>query len=697
MIVEPLTIPIAKNGLNRDLEPTSLKGAYSPYMQNMQVRPSSIAKRMGYSAFGYNLPLSGVGSELIEYVDARGDVHLIAITTTHAYELNATSLNWTHITPSVDLDECEAGWTKGQAADTVAHVTTSFIRGAKSMKLTLGAGRSNGDQLAYKDISSVDIRTTNITGKTGAATKVLTHIGFWIKSSIALAAEALEIVVSESNHASGEKTGTYVESLSTALTADTWTFVSVAETLTDFNAVLSVSLYADATIASGTIIHLDDIRAYCEFTGGVDHRWSHAEATDVTRFNGNGGHALCICNSSGDGIFYYEGESGDVFQQLDMSDFASFSDTKEIEEFWNHFFCLNYNNANQNVKSLAFADFGNIVNYTGGTSDSSFLSDSRGAIIRAEKLGSDMIIYSAKSITTTRYLGLQVIFAFPTLVYETGLYCPKGIWGFVNVHYILGTDQKIYGYAGGRQLIPVGKAIEDSLFAELDASKKQRTVLGLDAGRHKLYFFIPKVSDTYALTYYALNHKMVNMPWEYGRFAHAVRDFSVFENAANWYCDDADITDLYCDEQSFYCDSAYSVSGNPIAVFISSNGYVYRLDSTASDAGSDIEAIYDTEEVTPDGEYTQCRWQRLYFTAKADISSSTVQIYYSILDGADWSEWVELVNDSPVTLTNTWTTYDIGVDVLARKIKFRFYQNSKKDLQIRDPMTCEYTKETARG
>ena len=75
--------------------------------------------------------------------------------------------------------------------------------------------------MGYKDISSVDISAHS-------------HIGFWIRSSTNLSANALEVVVSESNHASGEKTGTYVECLSTALTADAWTFVCLEKTLTDF-------------------------------------------------------------------------------------------------------------------------------------------------------------------------------------------------------------------------------------------------------------------------------------------------------------------------------------------------------------------------------------------------------------------------------------------------------------------------------
>ncbi len=296
-----ISIPIARGGINKDIEPTSLDGVYTPFMLNMIIEPRRIRKRLGYTQLGTNLPLTGTGIKLLEYIDARGIIHTLAFTTTHAYKYQSDSDLWLQITPSVDLENCDSGWTGGTSV-TLAHDTDDKIRGSGSAKITLDAGRSNGDQLAYKDISSVDITS-------------MTHIGFWIKSSVSLAANALEVVVSESNHASGEKTGTYVEALSTALTADTWKFVCLAKTLTDYNAVISCSIYANATIASGVIIRLDDIRAYDEMAGDADKPMSCSLATDINEFGGNGGLAQIISNQVDD-LFYYEGDSDDVLTTL---------------------------------------------------------------------------------------------------------------------------------------------------------------------------------------------------------------------------------------------------------------------------------------------------------------------------------------------------------------------------------------------
>jgi len=71
-----IPIPIAVNGLNKDLQPTQIPSA-SPNMKNMYVENWGVRKRLGYIQTGLNLPLTGIGMELIQYVDARGDIFII--------------------------------------------------------------------------------------------------------------------------------------------------------------------------------------------------------------------------------------------------------------------------------------------------------------------------------------------------------------------------------------------------------------------------------------------------------------------------------------------------------------------------------------------------------------------------------------------------------------------------------------------
>lgn len=673
-----MPIPLARNGINKDIEPTSLAGVWTPHMLNMKLEPSRIIKRLGYGTLGQNLPLAGTGMKLYQYIDARGDAHLLAATTTHIYEYQASTDIWLQVTPSLDLDECESGWTAG-ANVTNSDESTLLIRGSGSQKFLTTATLSDGDQIGYKDISSVDASS-------------YTHIGFWIRSSIALAASDLEIVVSESNHASGEKTGTYVEVLATALAADTWTFVSLTKTLTSFDAVISVSIYANAVIADATSIYLDDIRAYTELTGSDTVQNTFADAHDPTEFTANGGTAVIYSNGVND-LLYMEGDSGSRFATL-VHGYASFANTKVIAEFWNHFMIINFNDGSQNVRSLAWFDFADIDDSTEGTSGATTLTDSIGSIQDVIKLGADLIFYSEHSITTCRYYGGPIVFTLPTLIYRTGLFVPSTAWGTEQVHYFLGSDQKVYKYAGGTHLLNVGKPIETAMFNDADVSKKLYMNAGYDPGRDRLYFAFPKPSDSYAQNAYVMNRRQPTEPWEYYEFADSIRSFSIFENQNDWYCDDPDWTNVFADEVDFYVDNSYTQSGYPITVFLSDDGYIFRLDElSGKDDAANIECEYQTQDLTVDKEEHFGRWQWFTVPMKSGIASSTVSVYYSSDSGDNWTE----LDNSPVTLTTAWAVSRLPLDVVSRKIRYKLYQNSSGDLKVRDDMHTTVIPQPARS
>jgi hypothetical protein len=635
----------------------------------MIVESGKIRKRLGYDQLGSNLPLAGAGAQLIEYIDARGIKHTIAVTTAHAYEYQGASDVWLQITPSIDLDDCETGWTGGSNV-TLSHDSTK-IRGSYSAKCTLTAEHSDGDQIAYKDISSTDISS-------------MTHIGFWIRADANLAADDLEIVISESNHASGEKTGTYVECLTTALTADTWTFVCLSKTLTSFDAVISCSIYANATIANGTVIYLDDIRGYDEFAGDETKRVTWALATDINEFTNNGGLALIMSNGVDD-LFYYEGHSGDVFQTL-VHAYPSFANCVEIAEFWNHFMLINFNTGSSNVRSVAYADLGDIDDWTAGTSGLSYLTDSVGKILRAVKLNFDMVLYSEKSITNGRYHGGITPFTFPTVIQRTGVFTHSSIIPLTIAHLFLGTDQRIYEYRGGIQIRPIGMNIESSLFKELDNSKKAHIVCGYDENADRAYFTFPQVGDSYSKAAYCLNRKQPEQPWEYFEFADDIRGFVMHENAFGWYCDDSQFVGVYADEIALYCDQAITAVEYPVITTIDSNGYVFKHnESFGKDDDADITCEYQTQDVSVDKDHNFGEWEWLTFTARSLIAGGTVSAYYSSDSGDSWAEF----DDSPCTLTSAWQTFRLSFDVESRIMRVKLRQSSSADLQIKDSIHLE--------
>ena len=472
----------------------------------------------------------------------------------------------------------------------------------------------------------------------------------------------------------------------TATSAATWYHVSGEVDLSGIATATGIKIYTDTALSAADYVYVKDIKATDAFSGDSDNRWSHAIITDVSLFTHNGASALVISNNV-QNLFYFEGHAGDRFVEWSLSttpaDFSNFANAKEIIEFWNHFFLINYNNGSTYVRSLAYSGLGNADAFTIVGSGSQTLTDTIGKLLRAKKLGSDLILYSEKSITTARYLGQTVLFTFPTLVYETGLFAEKGIWDSVNAHYFLGTDQKIYAYAGGQQLIPIGAPIEDSFFSELDASKKSAICLGLDPSKHKLYFNFAGASNDYAQQAYVYNFKAEKRSWEYHIFADSIRDFSIFTSQTGWYADGPELAGTYADDLVFYADASMTQNSFPQPIFLSHDGYIYKLDEVSGkDNETNIIALYTTHDLTADMEENYFRTAWVSFNLMSTKASGTYDIYYSTDGGAAWNV-ISANNSISEGLANKWTQHRHPVDIVARKVRFAILQQSAKDLQIR--------------
>ncbi len=678
---QTVRVPIATSGLNKDLQPTQIP-ASSPNIVNMLVENWGVRKRLGYATLGINLPLPGIGMELIQYIDAVGEIHQIALTTTAAYKYDSDSNQWLNIGDTTVIEDCEDDWVNDNVNTCAAQSSIKKI-GTNAILVSITSDIAVGDLLCHEGMSAIDITDEGI-------------LTLWIRSNKAISKDSLEIVLSETAAGSDPKTGSDGTNYITltnplAMIADTWYSMNIpltgSDVPTNMNAIIQIALYSNhATELDGDVtetkIYLDDIKVTTGFTGSASNRWSHTVTHDGNEFTNNGGTALVISNNV-DKPYYYEGQASGTFELLDVSDFTSFGYTKEVIEFKNHFFALNYNNGSTHVRSLAFTDLADIDNWTSGNSGSTTLTDSKGKLLRAKKLGSDMIIYSENTITTCKYLGGTVLFTFPTLVYETGLLSEKGLWDFVNVHYFIGTDQKLYGYAGGQQLIPIGAAIEDSFFSELNVANKENALLGIDTARHKLHFMFPSSGDTYANKDYVYNYKQNPPTWEYYEFNDTIRDFSVFSNKVGWFADGIELAGTYADELSLYADASFTQNQHHVAVMLSHDGYIFKLDeATGLDNVTTIPCIYETMDLTADAEEHYFRTAWISFNLMSTIISSTYDLHYSTDGGLNW---MLIVQDSSISngVINKWKQHRHPVDVSERKIRFRLTQDSNKDLQIR--------------
>jgi len=681
---KPLVIPIPSMGLDKYNEPI-YNAPTTPFVQNMNIFPTVVKKRSGSIKLGLNLPLKGTGMEVLQHIDGLGAYHTIAMTTTNAALFNGSTKMWEVITPGVALEDCEDVWVAG-SGDTIAVDATAgeYVRGSKSVKITLASAAADGDKLAYEDFSAINL--TNVYVDYDSTGIQLTEISFWIKSSIALAPNAFELVVSEA--ANGAKTGTvdvnYSLCLTTALAADTWTFVQLTKTLTSLNAVVSVALYANATIADGTIIRIDDVRAHKIFTGTDSDRWSYGMVYDSAEF-ANGDAALFISNDV-DKPLCYEGASGDTFKQH-ANDLANFTTTKELIEFWNHLIYLHHSVASKVAKGFAYADFGDCDDWTTGTFGAGILTDSIGAILRARKLKADLVVYSEESISIGKYVGDPYIFVWPTLVTDTGLFAERALYSFKDFHYFLGNDNKVYMYEGNYYLKSVGDLIEDALFQEIDALKAKYIVTGIDPMEHRVHFAFADSTASYADRSYAINYKRQPNTWEYHKFVKTIRGFSKYKNEYGWACNGPEVSGIACNATILKCNDTRTQEGGPSKITISDDGYVYQWNAAFStEDGTNFECILDSGDVVaPSGEYLDINEFR--FEAKSAIPNSTCDVRYSTDGGKTWSEKIETITIASGD-AGKWDWHVVpgeayDFDVTARMCRFRIEQYNSGDIQIR--------------
>jgi hypothetical protein len=764
MKYDTVTLPIPLGGLNKRDEPTLMNRMTSPDMFNVEVDDSMIVKRRGYASMAQWGPLNGTGMDVLQYIDGQGTTHLIALTTTHAYEYSHTLDLWQTITPNTLLDACETAWTSGGNTDT-AQETTIYVRGSASTKATctddVGSGstiqskllaasvdlsthtqlgfwlRSNTaygtgqfsfsivqEKVAFTNGSHAPVIGETLTGGTSGETAVIIGVtvdsGAWGTSDAAGSMyfhtvsgvfQAEELQDGDTNDvcdiAADITRTTSVVTTDTAITADTWHFFSMDDTLTAFTGVgqLFLATGAGKTTLDTTLVYLDDVRGYTEFTGSDTDRWSYDEATNPYEFTANGGTALVLCNGVDD-LFAYEGilETG-LTTLTPSSELTSFATTREIFEFWNHLYLGDYDASSVTYsRSLAWHDVPSASNpYVDLGITETVLTDSRGTIKRIVKLGYEAVVYNDFTISVIRRIGGGSLFIFPTIVFETGLIAPRAVVEHVNTHFFLGNDLRVYSYRGGIQIKPIGEQIEDWLFDEIDAQQLDYVVSGLDPRLHKIYFIYPQGGVAYAYNYVAYNFDRQGNPWEAGKFSHPIAGFSLVSNTGDLRCDSQQLVGITCDDDEWgskKCSDGSWSEGYPEVVMIDRDGNTYkRSDGATTDAGTGYTAYFSTPDLIPIEGRTdeEARFLGFNFSAQSTTTDSNgdpynLRVNFSEDGGETWT----LLETVTLSSGDTWTQHRVPCDFKAKRGRFRLGQgNVDGDFKVRS-MSYKIQKATDR-
>jgi hypothetical protein len=723
--IEPLLAP--RGGLRFDLPGDLISPLEMTECQNVFFEEGLIKKRYGYKQMGGNLPLSGpiMGSD--QYYKFGGSSFLLVMTTKDVYKWNSNNKMWEIITPSTDLDRCTSGWSAG-SGDTVA-ADADEVEGTACTKVTLIAERSDGDLLAYKDISSADITSRN-------------SIGFWLKSSANLAAEALELVVSEAKggaklkiafdsggtaeitvgdtitgatsgatakvcgvtvssgtwaggDAAGElalhnQTGTFVsenlnvsgkqdniatiggdssaptftDSLSTALTADTWTFVRVAETLTDLNAVLSVGLYANATIASATVIRIDDIRAYTPFTGQDDNFFDY----DYIR-KSDEEEPRWICTNGVDSVKYWDGITS-CLSDLEGSPPLA----KRAVAFKEHLHLLYVTSGgNPYPQRIQWSDTGDPTNWSSGNSK---YADLPGAdwISNAMRFKGDyMIVLKERSIEVGYATGDTFIFNFDSKVTGAGCAAPLTIESLGDEIVFLGWDD-VYVF-NGIDYEPIGTPIQKELFRRLNPEQIGRCFGVIIEEQKEYWLFTPSTDkshiegsgvSTYPDIAWCFNYDLNK--WTMHSFGDFITMFGYYflEAAVTW----DDLTGTW-DQQTWRWDDRTILKHAPTTIFGDKDGYVYEYDQLKNDDDdSAIDAYFDTKDFN----FTQLTSRQRVLRLDCYYTGNGLDVSYSIDKGDTWTA-IGTLDDS----VDMETPRSLYLRLDCNMVRFRFRNNTASE------------------
>lgn len=633
-------VPIALYGINKVLDPARMDGKYTPYMKNMEIYKGRLRKYRGYTNLGTNYNLepinrSTVGRHVVDYVDARGDSHFLAFTSTEAFHLGGSGLDsqWYCVNPGVSVDTCASGWTDAHADLTVDHFGINLrIR-------RIGTTINDSNKITYHNFSSLDL--------TG-----YTHISGWIYRDAGAALEDdLTIVISEA--ADGAKSGDYVEvSVGDPGVLDQYRFFSVAVDLSSMNAAVSIGIWNNSNIDwdDGDSILFIDIQANTIMENDVSAesgKVKTAIATDTSEFSNNGGRALIITNDDDD-LFYFEGHSGDRLKTL-VHTFPSFANCRDVVEFWNHLMLVHYDNGNANAMSIAHSAAGDVDDHASSSSGIYTLFDTIGEIKRAIKVGGSLVIFSRGSITIGDWFGDITKFTFNTVNTQLGLISDEAVCVVGNVLFFVGSDRRFYYMTVGSTPVEIGANIVGQLNYVLPSMSR---VFYNNTSR-KIMF---QVDDK---DYYVYNLNNRELPFEYLELTDDIRSVAMHSGAIPGH-------------------STLS-AGASAGISVECEVFVFNEPSLGGDG---IACEYQTEDITLNDEYEYCRWQEFTFTAKSPMAGATLTVEYSTDGGTTW----ESVHPPTIYLDNNkWKTYIVTFDVVSRKIRMRFTQTDKS-LEIKDDM-----------
>lgn len=652
-------------GLFTAAPPTQIEDEASPYNAGIYMRDGEVVSDYGHTTF----PVPGLlKTNKVHGIFMRGDQFLttdginraVVHTTTNAYQYNTSTNTWDCITKGQTIDDGESAWTPS-ANVTATNDTSTKLRGSKSTKLAIAAAFTTG-LVGYIDIASLDL-----TGESA--------VHFWIYSSIDLASGDFKLVLDDTSGCVS-----VLESLTIpAISANTWTPVCLDyATPAGLGAIISVGLLAINDVGACDI-YLDDIRSVDKFTGTASNRFSIDFLNNI----------MYITNGI-DQPKKYAGTAatGEVTWTTTLAT-GSITTSEFVLTAKDHIVLFNNTENGADAPNRAsWTNIGQGEDFVNGTAGYQDLLDDSSWIISAAQLSENAwAIYKETSIVLMEWVGGQTPFRFKTMVRNKSIAGKDCVIAIDGIHYVVGT-RDVYRYAGGEETENIDIQIKRDIYGSVDYTYLLRAFLLYIEEDDELQIFLPTATQ-YPDKIYCYDVKL--KVW--------YKKTRTITGKGSWNSSSSlTIGELVgtIGEQNYPYGSTIIKSNSPLFLVGDSNGSIFKLDKTtlnnAGNAitnefqtpdftranlekgvnrGSDINSLIGALSATGDPQNKTFRTKKLFFEAKGQ----SISVFFSIDGGLSWAP-CQTANTHIVTLSAVYDIYELDLDLVVKKIRYKFLNDS---------------------
>lgn len=317
-----------------------------------------------------------------------------------------------------------------------------------------------------------------------------------------------------------------------------------------------------------------------------------------------------------------------------------------------------------NPWKVQWCDTGAPESWVGGNSGSALLADEPSPIKNILKLNEFAAVYKRQSLWLGRKVDTSDIFLFDCIITGIGLESSRAIADGGGTHYFMGLND-FYAFNGARWE-SIGKPVRDRAFMNINRSKINNCFAYHYEPFKEIWFFIVLKNNTWPTEVWKYNYQT---GFWYFDTCDPITSMTLWEAASGQSWDsDSGTWDAAGDR---WDDGVSALS--KVFLFGAEDGRTYQLDpSTTDDIGVAVDARFSSIDFVADKFEKNKRWLKIDIWVKGNGS---LYVDYSIDEGSSFVNIPYTSTQAYITMTGTFTKYELYFDIVADRIRFQFRNN----------------------